>query len=382
MKNMNKIQALFDYVETSQYDKIKPRFVQEVENEYQANVTSLPSVVRKTAHFDNLFSLIDYCRNGMWTVTHKVYHAAIQEYDTMLHLLETSQGYNTFSTMSPRDVGKDSYETDILSAWTPRRIRQSREYDSKLSSPRSHRRSWFRNDPDTDIVLSARFYEGLSSYWGNNDLITPSRIAEKFQELFEREWLFALDELSVVLGEREAIYYLFKILRFAYDYCTRTAEKQLVDLTKVVTDVIVSPDNSYQSVENIGEYQKDSASIVVRDRARPHLIQLRRETAHASLPNVVKWFMTKQLPEVLPPGFKAEKSLISRYAQKCIELIWLMCAQDPPMHLEPAERGLSFDDEYFRVYSKTGSVVDFCVWPLLREFKNGPVLIKGVIQPI
>ncbi|KAL3878825.1 hypothetical protein ACJMK2_031209 [Sinanodonta woodiana] len=366
---MSKIQSLFDYVETSKYDKIKLRFVQEVENEYQSNVTALPPVARKTVHFDNLYSLIDYCRNGMWTMTHKVYHAAIQEYDTMMHLLGAQRNTN-FGTTSPRD-------TDLWSPWTPR---MSREYDTNHSSPRSQTRPWFRNDPNTNIVLSSRFY-GLSSYWGN-ELITPSRIAEKFQELYEREWLFALDELSVYIGEKDAIYYLFKIIRFAYDYCTLTAEKQLADLTQVITDVIVSPNKIYHSAENITEYQIESASSVVQDRGRAYLTQLRRETAHASLPNVVKWFMTKQLPDILPPGFKAEKSLILGFAHKCVELIWLMCAQYPPMYLEPAEHGLSFDDEYFRVYSKTGSVVDFCVWPLLREFKNGPVLIKGVIQPI
>ena len=61
----------------------------------------------------------------------------------------------------------------------------------------------------------------------------------------------------------------------------------------------------------------------------------------------------------------------------------MMQIQDPPVFIEwefPKETKI--DTNILRSYTKAGEIVDFIVWPVLYLHKDGPVLNKGVVQPI
>lgn len=41
-----------------------------------------------------------------------------------------------------------------------------------------------------------------------------------------------------------------------------------------------------------------------------------------------------------------------------------------------------FDKEVFRCYTRNGENVEFVVWPAVFLYKDGPLVTKGVLQPI
>lgn len=61
----------------------------------------------------------------------------------------------------------------------------------------------------------------------------------------------------------------------------------------------------------------------------------------------------------------------------------MMVIQDPPMILDfgPAQNE-KFDKDVFRCYTITGEKVKFVVWPAVFLHNSGPLVTKGVLQPI
>ena len=78
-----------------------------------------------------------------------------------------------------------------------------------------------------------------------------------------------------------------------------------------------------------------------------------------------------QLPQVLA------------FTSKCAELCWFMCIQDPPlvMEYEHLERK-PVDRSKFNLYDRNGTITEFVVCPALLLHKNGPILAKGVVEPV
>ena len=71
------------------------------------------------------------------------------------------------------------------------------------------------------------------------------------------------------------------------------------------------------------------------------------------------------------------------FAKKCVELCWLMAVQDPPLVFGPfPHQRDKFNADLYREYTRSGTMVDFTVWPVLHLYENGPVLSKGVVEPI
>lgn len=61
--------------------------------------------------------------------------------------------------------------------------------------------------------------------------------------------------------------------------------------------------------------------------------------------------------------------------------MWMFAIHDPPLQLEWAREGDVLGSG-LTAYTDTGNRVGVNVWPTLRQFRNGPVLTKGVVQPI
>lgn len=68
------------------------------------------------------------------------------------------------------------------------------------------------------------------------------------------------------------------------------------------------------------------------------------------------------------------------FINKCVQYCWLMCIQDPPMCLVDFGRGLEFNSNEMRSFTKSGKCVDFVVWPALYLHENGPLLSKAIVQ--
>ncbi|KAJ8297684.1 hypothetical protein KUTeg_024215 [Tegillarca granosa] len=71
------------------------------------------------------------------------------------------------------------------------------------------------------------------------------------------------------------------------------------------------------------------------------------------------------------------------FASKCARLCWLMRIKNPPLQLVwDCTRGSEFNFDLFKPYMQSGKKIDFVVWPALLLYENGPLLSKGVAQPL
>lgn len=72
---------------------------------------------------------------------------------------------------------------------------------------------------------------------------------------------------------------------------------------------------------------------------------------------------------------------IGMYMEKCVELIWLMSVQDPPMFLASANDGDKMRTDMYSYYGSKGKVVKATVWPAVLLHKEGPIISKGFVMP-
>lgn len=71
------------------------------------------------------------------------------------------------------------------------------------------------------------------------------------------------------------------------------------------------------------------------------------------------------------------------FANRIVELCWWMQSVQPQVHLDctvPVDG--NFNHDHYKAYMKSGSKIDYIVWPVMYLHENGPLLSKGVAQPL
>lgn len=81
--------------------------------------------------------------------------------------------------------------------------------------------------------------------------------------------------------------------------------------------------------------------------------------------------------EIKKPGPK-----LSLFGERCAQISWHMLVCDPPMALETYRKGDRYQSSRHIAYTRSGRVVEFPVWPTLLLHDKGPVVKKGVVQPV
>lgn len=97
----------------------------------------------------------------------------------------------------------------------------------------------------------------------------------------------------------------------------------------------------------------------------------------------IKRAISSELGTSLPRRFTGIGNHFIKYSEVCIELIWYMYVHDPPMYLEwlcKDQEGTRFSLELYSPYTRAGPMYDYCVWPVVKLHKHGPILRKGVAQ--
>ncbi|XP_045188059.2 uncharacterized protein LOC123545820 [Mercenaria mercenaria] len=211
-----------------------------------------------------------------------------------------------------------------------------------------------------------------------SDTNRPTRIAERFSELYDNEWTEAFEELSRrSRSEKETIEYLLSIVQEAYKFCANEAERQIKDITKVFDRILEFGSNDYNNKELI------SQSNVRSEEGHRLIVQYRKEMAGLAVERFKQVFMeSKKHKWNRNIRLPAHLGALDLYGKKAVELTWWMSVQDPPVYLCPASESETdgFDKSLYRAYTKSGTEVDFFVWPALKLYKEGGVLMKGVVQ--
>lgn len=69
------------------------------------------------------------------------------------------------------------------------------------------------------------------------------------------------------------------------------------------------------------------------------------------------------------------------FVKSCLEICWLMSIQDPPLSFASDPKYMDIlDTNKYKFYTKTGSFIDYVVWPPLMLHIEGPLLSKGIAQ--
>lgn len=76
-------------------------------------------------------------------------------------------------------------------------------------------------------------------------------------------------------------------------------------------------------------------------------------------------------------------SNVLNFAKDVVEVCWWMRCTQPPVHLDfsiPVDG--KFSPELYKAYTKSGQTIDYVVWPVMYLHEHGPLLSKGVAQPV
>ena len=68
---------------------------------------------------------------------------------------------------------------------------------------------------------------------------------------------------------------------------------------------------------------------------------------------------------------------VEAYVLQCIDLVWYMCIQQPPMEIMWAKPGEKFNKEVFLFSGKKGKKFKTTVWPAVFLHKEGPLVVPG-----
>lgn len=191
----------------------------------------------------------------------------------------------------------------------------------------------------------------------------PNKLAEKFSELYDNDWTDALESLADTNQTEESqTQELLHMLQDIYDCCLEFAERQrtrfILDITKPST------------------LKDEPLDTDVPGRILSKVIDLQKQTASDAIADIRNYVLAKK------ENFTNNTSM-QKYLDRCTEYCWIMAIQDPPMMLDfgPAQNE-EFDKEVFRCYTRNGENVEFVVWPAVFLYKDGPLVTKGVLQPI
>lgn len=88
-------------------------------------------------------------------------------------------------------------------------------------------------------------------------------------------------------------------------------------------------------------------------------------------------FRKIKLPELFDSGL-VSKAVID-FANKVVEVIWLMVVQDPPMVVHWLEPKQTVVKQHFKYFKRKGPVVQQTVWPAIFSKDGGDLLSKGVV---
>ncbi|VDI64688.1 Hypothetical predicted protein [Mytilus galloprovincialis] len=202
-------------------------------------------------------------------------------------------------------------------------------------------------------VAGSKLTDGNPAIADLGDPNRPTQLGEKFSELYDNEWTDAMEELGNAGDEKSNIITLRNIVEKSYDFGKIKSEKYAEGLESALLQI----SNSIEVTPTISKYIKDH----------------RKNTALLVVDSLFKSFLSSHTE------FNVGGKDVQTFIKKTLSLCWLMTIQDPPVILTTELSG-KFNTDLFRHYTKSGSNVDYVVWPVVFLHDGGPIICKGVAQ--
>ncbi|KAK3602802.1 hypothetical protein CHS0354_026351 [Potamilus streckersoni] len=193
----------------------------------------------------------------------------------------------------------------------------------------------------------------------------PSKLGERYSEVYDNQWTIAFEVLTETYGEVDetAIQILLNLLIECDNFAKMRAEIQMEELVRTVTG---------------------SLSVQVGNEIKLHLKKARQLVDFSSVGLLFQdceSYVNRRV--AVAKVYLKEDEDMKTYLKECFQICWLMAIQDLPVVLgHVPKRFEDFNTMLYKPYSWSGTKVDFAVWPPLLLHEGGPVLAKGVAQPI
>lgn len=213
-------------------------------------------------------------------------------------------------------------------------------------------------------ISGSRLTDGNVQFTDLNTQNRPTKIAENFRELYNDEWMEALEVLpnDSPDAEKKSISTLLYIVQSSFEYCSNESKK--------MNDRLVS-----------AVYGDGLQSSELNDESKRLILQLQKSTADVMASGIAQKFCSvldidENFEHPLPASVK-------EFAEGCVKVTWCMAVQSPPMHIVcNGSPGSELDRNLFSEYTQQGEKLDFIVWPAVLIENGGALLSKGVAQPL
>ncbi|XP_053399697.1 uncharacterized protein LOC128557086 [Mercenaria mercenaria] len=219
-------------------------------------------------------------------------------------------------------------------------------------------------------VASERLTDNNPNVADLSDQNRPVKIADRYTEVYSNEWSDAFEDL-VATGDRteqEAIKILLEFIENIYNMCLNISTNNAKDLN---TNILLFTGHIFRGADMKISTNLSSAMKPFKDE--------RKLMYKEFLPTLCT--ETNKLRDIKLVKKKDRTKKLQKYLDTATELCWLMCIQDPPVHLyTDCKQGHKFDENNFSAFTVRGTTVDYLVWPALHLCQNGPILKKGVAQ--
>ena len=211
----------------------------------------------------------------------------------------------------------------------------------------------------TDI-MGRKLLDGNPNITDLSDANRPTKIAEKWVELYDNTWTDAMED------------------------CEAQGSK---------LDNASKEENEVKAVKNLHDFIENTYKHMVEHREKFEAQRAEQYTppkgTNTTQPDVTRDELTEYFFKdgVLKDGFSNNKHAnlptsknITIFMNQANTLIARMLCQVPACVLESTTPGLPLNTSIERHYQKSGSHVKYSVWPSLFLYKDGPILIKGVSE--
>ncbi|XP_052078858.1 uncharacterized protein LOC127716652 [Mytilus californianus] len=272
-----------------------------------------------------------------------------------------------------------------------RSFRQAAEFKMVPLEEYKQLRGTIEHQRNQNSELSSRLSGITSQQIADGEIFTeigdqnkPRQLGQRFSEVFEDTWSNAYEVLKPKKPEskkedekeemdEKTVDILQNVVKAIYEFCKKVADNQVNKLMIGMTPPIFDPMNTKKEQKT-----EDKETIAKTEKMAQ---DYRKAVAPATLPILKQNVLTQELQgKVLPADISIGKEL-TEYVDNCVNLIWYMCMQQPPMEIVWGKPGEKFNKEMFRFSGKKGTKFRLTVWPAVLYHKEGALAAPGYAVP-
>ncbi|XP_062604832.1 uncharacterized protein LOC134266631 [Saccostrea cucullata] len=228
-------------------------------------------------------------------------------------------------------------------------------------------------------LAGAKLTAGNARIQDLSDINRPQKLGEKYSELYDNEWTDALEEIqeNEDLNEKEAVMKLLDLFKSCVSFCQMRAEEQEMRFMSAVRQAVdLNMGGAVCNGSGEGPEQESDRHILSPSDSKM-LKDFLKAKGGTTLTYLQRVFQTEY------PTYAESGPKVQEFLNQSIEVCWFSAIQDPPLAFDwNFPEGSEMIDKYVKVFTKSGSKIDFVVWPVMKLHVDGDVLCKGVIQPI